>query len=79
MVDATEELWDIHHRMPVILHPDDHETWLRAPADEAVALVRRYPAGRLVVDRTDEAWFKRKSTEPEGLTLFLDGPAALGR
>lgn len=46
MIDATEALWDIHHRMPVILHPDEHETWLRAPADEAMALVRKYPAVR---------------------------------
>src|SRR3546814_907436 len=70
MVDATEELWDIHDRMPVILHPDEHETWLRAPADEAMALVRKYSAERLVVDRTDEPWFKRKSTKPEGPTPF---------
>lgn len=60
MVDATEELFDIHDRMPVILHPDEHEAWLRAPAEDAMALVRKYPAGRLVVDRTDEPWFKRK-------------------
>jgi putative SOS response-associated peptidase YedK len=68
MVDATEELWDIHDRMPVILHPDEHEAWLRAPAEEAMALVRKYPADRLVVDRTDEPWFKRKVSE--GPTLI---------
>src|SRR3546814_20368176 len=44
---ATVELWDIHDRMPVILHPDEHETWLLAPSDEAM---RRYPAEQLVVD-----------------------------
>ncbi len=58
MVDATEELFDIHDRMPVILHPDAHETWLRADADEAMRLVTQYPADRLVVDRTAEPWFK---------------------
>jgi putative SOS response-associated peptidase YedK len=58
MVDATEELFDIHDRMPVILHPDAHETWLRADADEAMKLVTQYPADRLSVDRTDEPWFK---------------------
>lgn len=58
MVDATEELFDIHDRMPVILHPDAHETWLRADADEATKLVTQYPADRLAVDRTDEPWFK---------------------
>lgn len=68
MVDTTEELWDIHDRMPVILHPDEHETWLRALADEAMAAVPKYPATPLVVDRTDEPWFERKSIEKEGPT-----------
>ena len=63
MVDATEELFDIHDRMPVILHPDAHETWLRADADEAMKLVTQYPADRLTVERTDEPWFKRKNCD----------------
>lgn len=70
MVDATAELWDIHDRMPVILHPDEHETWLRAPAEEAMALVRKYPAERLVVDQTAEPWFKAKTKLVEGPTLI---------
>lgn len=70
MVDATEELFDIHDRMPVILHPDEHEAWLRAPAVEAMALVRKYPATRLIVDRTDEPWFKRPERPIERPTLI---------
>jgi putative SOS response-associated peptidase YedK len=35
--------------MPVIPHPDEHDVWLRAPAEEAMTLVRKYPADRLVV------------------------------
>ena len=61
MVDATEELFDIHDRMPVILHPDDHDAWLSAPAEEAMALVRKYPSDRLTVERTAEPWFKKRS------------------
>lgn len=61
MVDATEELWDIHDRMPVILHPDDHDAWLNAPAEEAMALVRKYPADRLTVERTLDPWFKKQN------------------
>lgn len=64
MVDATEELWDIHDRMPVILHPDDHEAWLRAPAEEAMALVQKYPADKLAVDRTAEPWFAGRREAP---------------
>lgn len=69
MVDATEELWDIHDRMPVILHPDEHDAWLNAPAEEALALLRKYPAGRLAVDRTDEPWLKKKGEAATNATL----------
>jgi putative SOS response-associated peptidase YedK len=62
MVDATEELFNIHDRMPVILHPDAHETWLRSDTDEAMKLVTQYPADRLSVDRTDEPWFKPRGS-----------------
>ena len=68
MVDTTEALWDICDKMPVILHPDEHETWLWVLADEAIAAVPKYPADPLVVDRMDEPWFKRKSIEKEGPT-----------
>lgn len=70
MVDATEELWDIHDRMPVILHPDEHDAWPNAPAEGAMALVRKYPAGRLVVERTAEPWFRKKAAAPEGPKLI---------
>lgn len=64
MVDATEELFHIHDRMPVILHPEDHDAWLRAPAEEAMALVAKYPADRLAVERTDVPWFSRRTKAP---------------
>jgi hypothetical protein len=54
-------------RLRVILHPGEHEAWLRAPAEEAMALVQKYPADRLVVDRTSEPWFKRKAVEGQML------------
>ena len=65
MVNATEDLIDIHDRMPVILHPIEHDAWLNAPAEEAIALVRKYPASRLLVDRTGNLWFTRKE-KPDG-------------
>lgn len=70
MVDATEELFDIHDRMPVILHPDEHEAWLRAPPEEAISLVRQYPASRLVVDRTAEPWSKAKPSASDTPSLL---------
>jgi len=61
MCDATPEMMEIHDRMPVILHPEDHEAWLRAPAEEAMKLVTQYPADRLLVNRTNQTWFARRS------------------
>lgn len=70
MVDATEELFHIHDRMPVILHPEAHEAWLRADAQEAMALVTQYPANQLAVERTSEPWFARKVQVSDGPTLI---------
>lgn len=70
LVDATEELFDIHDRMPVILHPDEHDAWLNAPAEDAIALVRKYPGGRLVVERTGDPWFTRVAKPAQGPRLI---------
>ena len=70
MVDATEELWHIHDRMPVILRPEDHDTWLHAPAEEAMALVAKYPAELLVVDRTSDPWLARNAPPAKAPTLL---------
>lgn len=63
-------VWDIHDRMPVILHPDDHDIWLHAPAEEAMALVAKYPADRLAVERTDVPWFSRKAPPSDAPSLL---------
>ena len=70
MVDATEELFHIHDRMPVILHPEDHDAWLYAPAEEAMALVAKYPADRLAVERTEVPWFSRKAPPADAPSLL---------
>lgn len=68
MVDAVPEMLDIHDRMPVILHSADHDRWLRAPAEEALALVTQYPAAQLVADRTAEPWTQtRQKLDPPRL------------
>lgn len=63
MVDATEELFHIHDRMPVILQPQHHDAWLHAPPEGAMSLVTQYPAESLTVDRTAELWNTRKTAE----------------
>jgi len=43
----------IHDRMPVILAPKDHDTWLTpdAPADRLKALLRPYPAKEMAAHK----------------------------
>lgn len=61
MVDANDELMEIHDRMPVILHARDHDTWLNAPPEEAMKLVQKYPASKIAVERTDELWARKRT------------------
>lgn len=71
----------LHNRMPVILSPEDHEAWLTAPRDEALALAGIYPSQlmraepisrRINSSRNDEAGL----VEPVGPALEAgDGEA----
>ncbi|MBO43535.1 MAG: hypothetical protein CMM28_07405 [Rhodospirillaceae bacterium] len=40
---AAADIRPIHHRMPVILSPDEFEIWLRSPANDARALLNSHP------------------------------------
>jgi putative SOS response-associated peptidase YedK len=49
--EANEVLRPVHHRMPVILHPDDYGLWLGAEAREldlVKEVLRPYPSGEMV-------------------------------
>ncbi|MFO8115227.1 MAG: SOS response-associated peptidase [Halorubrum sp.] len=45
--EPNELVADLHHRMAVILDPDEEGTWLRGDPDEAAALLDPYPADEL--------------------------------
>lgn len=68
MVDGCPQMSDVHDRMPVLLTPDQYDPWLRAPADEALAMVRTCH-NELAVDRTSEPWFKPRA-KPSGPVLI---------
>lgn len=72
MRDANEAIQPIHNRMPVILNPEDYETWLHGSFDDAFALQERvYPSDAMTIDRTSEPWTKRKpKTEEQVATLI---------
>ena len=79
MVDATDELFDIPDRMPVILHAANQEAWLHAPPEDAMKLVAKYPADRLAIEHTEVPWFSRKPpTRPPSCNDLGRGPRKIG-
>lgn len=41
-------------RMPCILNPEDYDTWLTGTPDEAFALIKPFPAERMVIHKSGE-------------------------
>lgn len=66
MTDCNEAIRPVHDRMPVLLHPDEHDAWLNGSFDDAVAFQARcFPAELIVMERTSEPWVKRKASEAQ--------------
>ena len=42
--DANAVVADVHHRMPVLLQPQDEANWLTVPPEDAGNLLQPYPA-----------------------------------
>ena len=59
MTDANREVSSLHDRMPVILAPQDWQTWLGDDPQAAFKLCTPY-AGEMHVDRTDDPWVARR-------------------
>jgi len=57
MTEACLELEHIHDRSPVILDPQDWDTWLNAPLADLYQFDRPLPVERMVVNATDKLWF----------------------
>lgn len=62
MTDANAAVAPVHDRMPVLLHRDEYQRWLRGSFDEALGFQRRtFPAELLAVERTNDLWVKKKA------------------
>lgn len=55
VTEPSEQVRQVHDRMPVVLTPDQHREWLTAPPEAAVELCRPY-GGEMVIERTDQLW-----------------------
>ena len=59
MTDAAGTAAELHHRMPVLIRPEDRAAWLTAAPATAFDLCAPF-AGELVLDRTDDPWTGRR-------------------
>ena len=51
--EPSADVRGIHHRMAVILRPDDIPLWLRGSVEDATPLMRPWPDGSLKVDEAN--------------------------
>ena len=52
---AGSQAEDIHSRMPVLLRPEDYQTWVSGTPHQAFDLCRPWSSD-LIIDHTDESW-----------------------
>ena len=55
MTESSEQMADVHDRMPVILEREDWARWTDGDTETALSLCRTWP-GALVIERTGQSW-----------------------
>jgi putative SOS response-associated peptidase YedK len=61
MTDCNEAIRPVHDRMPVLLHEEDYDRWLRGSLEDVIAFQTRcYPDDLIQIERTAEPWLKRR-------------------
>ena len=69
MTDCNAAIQSVHDRMPVILHPDEYDRWLRRSFDDLLAFQARcLPAELIQMERTSELWVKRQPAASSEMT-----------
>ena len=62
MTDCNEAIRPVHNRMPVLLHPEDHDQWLHGSFEDIAALQDRcFPDELITMERTADLWVKRRT------------------
>ncbi|MEI7597698.1 MAG: SOS response-associated peptidase [Aestuariivirga sp.] len=72
-IAPNAELATIHDRMPVIIAPEDYETWLTGEVEDAAQLIRPAPDGSFVMEPTTigrAAAPKPPPKKPDQMNLF---------
>lgn len=66
MTDCNGVVRLVNKRMPVLLHEDEYDTWLRGCLEDAMAYQGRcFPDELILMGRTAEPWFKPRKPAPE--------------
>jgi len=66
MTDCNEAIRPVHNRMPVLLHQDEYDQWLRGSFNDAVDLQNRcFPDALIEMAQTSELWVKRAGRAAE--------------
>jgi len=73
MTECNEAIRPVHNRMPVLLHADEYDQWLRGGFNEAIAFKERcFPDELIEMVRTSEPWVQRRApTVPPAESTLL--------
>lgn len=67
MTDCNEAVRPVHDRMPVLLHEQDYDLWLRGSLDEVMSFQGRcYPDELIEMERTGDPWLRRREAAAAG-------------
>ena len=66
----NREISEIHTRMPLVIAPEDYETWLTGDVKDAVKLIRPAPDGTFALAPSHIAKAAKPVKPPGQLNLF---------
>lgn len=65
MTDCNEAVRPVHDRMPVLLHEEDLDLWLRGSLEDVMSFQGRcFPDELIRMERTGDSWFRARSAAP---------------
>lgn len=64
MTDCNELVANVHDRMPVLLHREEYDRWLRGSLDDVREFQNRcFPPELMMMDRTSQLWSAKKAAQ----------------
>lgn len=62
MTDCNEAVRPVHNRMPVLLHEEDYDVWLKGTLDDVLGFQGRcFPDELIKIERTNDPWIRRSA------------------